>query len=75
MISFYLFVIFYGSVTTQTVALQMFSRIGWIRLESHKYWQDSNTIYQNVLGNTAQKLGMNYKSVKNTPKALRILCK
>ena len=28
------------------------------RLESHEYWQDSITIYKNILGNSARKLGM-----------------
>ena len=61
------FVMFYVYVTTQIV-LRMFSRIGWIRLESHEYWQDS-IIYNNIFGNTARKLGMNYELVKNVPKA------
>ena len=55
-----------------TIVLRMFSAIGWIWLESHEYWQDSITIYKNILENTAQKLGMivlNYELVTNTPKA------
>ena len=61
---------FHGN-DTDTIALRMFGGIGWIRLESHEYWQDPITIYsyKYVLGNTARKLGMNYETVKNTPKA------
>ena len=54
---------------TDTIVLRMFSGIGWIQLESHIYWQDSITIYKYVFGNTAQKLGINYVTLKNTPKA------
>ena len=54
---------------TDTVVLRMFGGIGLIRLESHEYLQDSITIYKSILGNTAQRLGMNYELVKNTLKA------
>ena len=52
-----------------TIVLRMFGGIGWIRLESHECWQDSITIYKNILGNTARRLGINYELVKNTSKA------
>ena len=54
-----------------TIVLRMFGGIGWIRHESHEYWQDSITIHKSIQGNTARKLGMNYDSVKKTPKACK----
>ena len=42
---------------TDTIVLRMFDGIGWNRLESHEYWLDSITIYKNILGNTARRLG------------------
>ena len=55
---------------TDTIALQMFGGISWIQLESQEYWQDFILIYKvDLLGNTAQKLRMNYEAVKNTQKA------
>ena len=58
---------------TDTISLQMFGGIGWIRLESHKNWQNSITIYKYVLGNTARHLGMNHKTVKIRRQHVRIM--
>ena len=44
---------------SDTIALRMFGGIGWIRLELHEYLQYFYTIYKNILGNTAVKIGMN----------------
>ena len=45
------FVMFYDSVDRYDSV----TNVRWDRLELQEYWQDSITIYKNILGNTARK--------------------